>query len=330
MRLSPSSNIKIFFLNLDNECIMMTTMKNLIKSAIEKLGYSIVKIHKPMVVSDKLVKVKIGKFSILLGENHRLPVFLKHQKYYSLNLPRIAQAVFGKYSDIKIIDIGANVGDTVALVRNACTVPMLCIEGDADFFKTLVENIKQFKGVEAYRQLLGDKDRSINAQLKSDGETAELAHSGNTGGNDSLSIVKLDTFLEGHSAFKKSKLVKIDTDGYDVKIIRGAERFIKESKPVLFFEYDPMMLENNGDDGLAMFAMLNTLGYKDVLFYDNLGKLILSTEVSNTLLLRQMHEYIDKKARAPFPYYDIAVFHSEDADLASDFIKKEMKFYYGN
>ncbi len=301
------------------------------KKLLNSLGYEVRRYYPEPVGSKELVGVKVGKFSILLHKGHQLPRYLKNP-YYSTNLPRLAVFVREKYSDLRMIDIGANMGDTAALVRSEVFCPIACIEGNEEFFEVLKENTKQFKDVSLFKEIMGDEDKEIYATYKKNigsEETARISNSTVAGEQRKIKIVKLDTFLTDHPEWKHSKILKIDTDGYDLKIIRGGLDYIKNSKPIIFFEYDPVFFEEQGDNALTVFQTLKNLGYKDVALYDNQGKFILSTDLANELLLKQMHNYIDRNYRTPIPFYDMFIFHKEDEDLAQNFIEKEMKLFYG-
>ncbi len=304
-------------------------IKNKIKNIIASFGYEISRL--PMdEISDKTVSKKIGKYNLYMREDHKLPIFLKHLPYYSKNLPRLAFELKKKYNNLGMIDVGANIGDTVALVKSECDIPIYCIDGDGDFFELLEKNIKQFKDVKVYKQLLGEKKEVIKAVLTKNIETARIQHGKSGNDTTSVSIIPLDKLVEENKEIGSSKLLKIDTDGYDMKIIRGSFEYIKNTKPVIFLEYDPLFFMEQGEIGVDTLLQLEDLGYGDIVFYDNLGKLILSTNLSNHLILRQLNNYIDQSSRTPFPYYDIAIFHSEDKDIAKSFIESEMSFFYSN
>lgn len=300
--------------------------KDIIKNTFLRFNYKITKIHVEN-TSKEIVNRKIGKFSIKMMANHQLPIFMKYQKYYSTNLPRLTVEVFKKYKDLRMIDIGANIGDTVALVRSECVFPITCIDGDGEFFKILEENVKQFKDVKIIKQLLGEKNENINAELKKNIETARLQFD-SSNKNNSLNLKTLDTVITENIDLGKSKLLKIDTDGFDMKIIRGAQQYIKNTKPIIFLEYDTVFFAEHNDSGIPTLLILEEMGYDDIIFYDNLGKLIISTNLSNRLILKQMNNYINPTDRTPFPYYDIVLFHNEDRDIAKAFIENEMKYFY--
>lgn len=313
-----------------NKFSLNSKTKNFIKNIFNKFGFQISRLPYKGGDPNEMMKIKIGKYQILLNGNHQLPDYMKNP-YYSTNLPRLAMTVKEKYNNLMMIDVGANVGDTVAFVRNKSYFPIVCIEGDNDFFKILKTNLKNFKDTYAFQHILGEKNDKIKAELKKNegsSETARIYNSNLPNTTKLLEVITLDSFMKINSNFNKSKLLKIDTDGYDLKIIRGGLEYIKKTKPILFFEYDTVFLDEQNDDGISTLKTLENLGYNDLVFYDNAGKFILSTKLSNHLLIKQIHNLIDKNYRTPFPFYDIVLFHAEDSDIAKKFIDDEMKLFY--
>lgn len=301
-------------------------VKDSIKFFLKEIGFTIIKIPKKK-SSTKIVKNKIGNFYLSMREDHQLPAFIKYPSVYSKNLPRLTVDVLKKYPNFTMIDVGANIGDTVALSRSECFFPIVCIDADDDFFELLRNNIKQFEGVTCYKQLLGEKDETIKAELSKSIETARLKSSENSS-TASVQVITLDTFIDNHKEIKLPKVLKIDTDGYDMKIVRGGLNYIESVKPIIFIEYDPIFLFDQGDNGVDTLLILEGKGYEDVIFYDNVGKLIVSGKISDHLFLKQMNNYIDIKTRMPFPYYDLVIFHKDDSDIAKVFIGNEMNFFY--
>lgn len=263
------------------------------------------------VLKNKIVSSHIGDFDILTPALHPLPKHLKKSPTYSQNLPRITSLVHKKYPKLKLIDVGANIGDTVALVHSKVTCPIVCIEGDATYFKILQKNILQFKDVSAFQCLLGEKNAELSGSLSKSHGTAMM----NTDTSQKIHMKTLDSFLQDNPEFFDAKMLKVDTDGYDVKILRGAKKYIQKEKPIIFFELDRHFLEAVGDSGIDAFTELRKYGYKNILFYDNVGRFLTMTTVENTEQLTELYHYTYKK-NGSFPYYDVCVFHEEDSDLA--------------
>ncbi|OIO19912.1 MAG: hypothetical protein AUJ23_01160 [Candidatus Magasanikbacteria bacterium CG1_02_32_51] len=304
-------------------------LKKFIKTIFWSFGYRIDRVPFVKKSKDELLNSLVGKYHIFLTGDSQLPLYLRNPMY-STNLPRLVKVLNQKYQDLIMIDVGANVGDTVALTKSVCDIPIVCIEGGQDYFNILKKNIVQFKNIYAFQYFFGDKNGSIGSKLVKNNETARIINSDPRDKGTAIQVITLDNFLELNSKFKNAKILKIDTDGYDLKILRGGINYIGETKPVLFFEYDTVYFLEQKDSGIDMFKRLESLGYSDIIFYDNGGKIIISCKLGDHLLLRQLDNYIDKDFRTPFPYYDVAVFHEEDTDIADLFVKNEMMFFYNN
>ncbi len=80
---------------------------------------------------------RIGRFELTLPADHPIDRYQKTYRLYDRVLGDIAHAVAAKYPDTTAIDIGANVGDTAALLCRDQDFPVLCIEGSPHFLKYL-------------------------------------------------------------------------------------------------------------------------------------------------------------------------------------------------
>lgn len=283
---------------------------------------TLLKLKKPKELP-KEKNVKVGNYSLLSNYEHPIEDYLTQFKYYSRNLPRIAKYLESKYPRYTIIDVGANIGDTIALFRSEGVEQLIhSIEGDPVYIALLNHNLSLFKGVEVHQTFLGEESKEESIVIDNTRGTANIS----MGAGLTTTVVKLDDLVAQHN-IENIKLLKTDTDGFDFKILRGSINTISRNKPVLFFEYDADYLRQQNDDGLKIFETFKALGYNKALYYDNFGKFLLSTEISNTILLEQLYAYINRKSDCAFPYYDVCLFHQDDNDLADYCIKKEMDFY---
>jgi FkbM family methyltransferase len=186
-------------------------------------------------IYDPLIQYKIDDRTLHLPMSHALPIVMNAHPYYSRNLARIASCIQDKYPDLTIIDIGANIGDSVFMLRNSVSCPILCIEGDPRFFEILRMNTTSFENVSIEQAFVGNDEGEINKQLVIVSGTAHFE----TSTNKTTKFRKLTSILADHPKFLKAKILKIDTDGFDLSIVRGAIDFIQTAKPIIFFEYDP-------------------------------------------------------------------------------------------
>lgn len=268
----------------------------------------------------KVVTKNVGGFPLKMNADHVLPRILQKNPNYSANLPRLAARAREKHPRLAVLDVGANIGDGVALIRGKVQCPIICIEGDPFYFSLLQENLKQFAETWAYNLFLGERTEGVAGVIRKSEGTLRIAAAGAESGT--IQTTTLDAFFSRHPEYENVKLIKTDTDGYDLKILRGGMKFIERNRPVLFLEYDREYLEATGDDGLSTLKQLRGLGYEDILFYDNSGRFLVRTTLEAEDTVTDLHDYIFAK-RAPFPYYDVCLFHRDDRDVARSFADSE-------
>jgi hypothetical protein len=171
---------------------------------------------------------------------------------------------------------------------------------------------------------LGERTENLQVELDKGGWNTTLVPSENSG--QTLSLKTLDQVLsENNLNTRKLKLLKIDTEGFDTIILRGAHELIATQRPVIYFEYNRSNMDAIKEDGLTTLLSLQIAGYKKVVFFDNRGRYMLTTSLDQTELIRQLHYYADEND-SEIAYYDVCLFHSDDADLEYAFIKGEITF----
>lgn len=279
---------------------------------------------RPIVVRfiDPIIKVRIGRRKIFFPLSHNFPLFTKLFPNYAQNVGRLGRIVLEKYPRLKLIDVGANVGDTVAVLRKYANFPILCVEGNPIYFKLLKRNVAGFKKVDSIQAYLGIDNKTIKAKIVGIGGTARISSGLQT---SDIKTRRLEKILEIKKNFADSKFLKIDTDGYDTLIIKGALSWLKRIKPIIFFEYSPDLLSNNNEEGTDTFRLLRSINYKQAIFYNNFGEYLLSTQLDNEELIEDITTYLSGKGEKE--HCDVCVFHSEDSDVFKRAKKKERKYF---
>lgn len=294
----------------------------LVNKMLSPVGVEI--IRRPRRQISGLVPVQIGNHQILMQENNTLWVRYSRDPEYTGELGRLAKCVFQTYPEGIVIDVGANVGDTAAIVRTAVDVPIVCVEGDPAVFSLLKRNIASMKNVSAHRCFLGEKTETIEATIGKDGWDSTIIPAGEgMVGVESVPLVTLDEFATGLLLRKKCKLLKVDVEGFDLKVLRGATSLLKEDKPVILFEWNHENLEEIGETGLDVFSYLQSLGYQDLLLFDGGGYFMLPGEVSHSQLLQDLYDYARSLSPKALFYYDICAFHKNDSAIAQRFLAAE-------
>lgn len=269
--------------------------------------------HDPDVVYD------VGEHPLTIPFSHELPRIWSVLPDYSFNLARLAALCSEAHSDATMIDVGGNIGDSVAIVRTASQIPVLTVEGDSNYLRYLEKNVSGYDDVEIEPSFVGREDANRSLRLVAEKGTAHLEPA--EAGSSTVAIRSLETIVAAHPRFESARLLKIDTDGYDQEIIMGSRGFLQSAKPCIFLEYDPYFLEMHGDDGLSLFPFLGSIGYSDMVIWDNAGALLLSAKMADTLLIEQLHYYYS--GRGSKTYMDIACFHADDHELFEAVLAEE-------
>jgi len=261
-------------------------------------------------------------FNISLPHNHALPSIRKIYPLYSSNIARIAKSIFIKYPDMTIIDIGANIGDSVAIMRSLCQSPILCIEGCNEYIPFLKINSSQFNNIEIDENYIGDPNLASSYNVIVEKGSAHII---NNSDNALINICSFNQILQRHPAFQNAKFWKIDTDGYDTSIIKQGLAEIKGSYPIIHFEYDPYFLDLSGNMNLDIFHVLRSYRYHYALFYENTGDFFAMIDICNETLLEDLHQA--QCGRKSERYWDICVFPEEDTDICISLRKSEISLF---
>src|SRR5574343_607656 len=133
-------------------------MSHLHKSLLEgnDLKSRILKAIRSLVLSvyDPIVTVTLDKTPISLPLSHNLPLIKAEHKKYDTALPRVVNH-FARRSDYHIVDVGANVGDTVISIidgyKGIHDLRFTCVEGDDEFFDLLKYNTLRLSRISLHK-----------------------------------------------------------------------------------------------------------------------------------------------------------------------------------
>jgi FkbM family methyltransferase len=259
-------------------------------------------------VSDPAVDCSLGAYNLRLPLSHELPFYRRTFPDYACNLGRVSFYARQKYPNLIMIDVGANIGDSVAIVHQYSDHPVLCLEGEPRFFRLLKENTRNLPGVEIEQTFIGAPGDHVANVDACHGNAQVLL--GPTPGP--ASICTLSEALARHPRFAAAKLLKIDAEGFDCRIIAAETELLNGNRPILFFEYYPKCSELVGQKAFPVFATLCSLGYSLILIYQNLGRYFMSLTLDQPDTIEDLHHYISDLEG----YCDVVAFHREDVDVA--------------
>ena len=269
--------------------------------------------------NDKVLK--IGRFELVFPADHKLDVYQQTYKLYDQILGQVARLVGAKYPDATAIDVGANIGDSAALICRHRDMPVLCIEGHPRYAAYLRNNLARLPaGIEIAECLLGPAPGMVpRGSLIEGGGTATLKRSAATAGvGEELPVRLLSDVLHDHPQFAKPRLIKLDTDGADFEILISSMDVIGESRPVLYFEYSLAERQDTLKTSIAAISRLAAAGYNIFLVYDNFGNLmqVVSGDAANRFM--DLNRYVMSQLLfgPSIHYLDVCAFAAGDEDLA--------------
>jgi len=202
-----------------------------------------------------------------------------------------------------VIDVGANIGDGVALLRGeGVNAPVLAIEGAGVWFDLLKQNTKSLSSVWLENVFLGTGEAEQPVALYVHDGTSQLVKS-----ERGVDITTLDQVMQRHSEHPVA-LLKTDTDGFDLKVLKGARKLLSLQQPVVFAEVDEGLMSEQGDKAEDLVRYFLDCGYLWVAIWDNLGRWMGHRELKRGIS--------DLVARCPggpkMPYLDVALFAERD------------------
>lgn len=211
---------------------------------------------------------------------------------------------------LSVIDVGANIGETVAVVEemnpNKCI--FLCIEPQHQLAEFCRRNYATNQRVLVEEAFVGEQ-RDGTVVLEDDGRANPA-----TKFCSNLSGQKLRTLDDVVSDFVEKHgvdLIKTDTEGFDLTILRSARSILQTHSPALYFEWYPDILWNIGERPEDIFQFLRQFGYRYWLFFTARGELHCEltepTERALTVLANVA------RGRSEIAYFD--VFSSTDESV---------------
>src|SRR3990167_5170746 len=167
-----------------------------------------------------------------------------------------------------VVDIGAHIGLVTLPMSTvvADNAQVLAFEPAIENFKYLKKHVtlNKLKNVTLHQYLIGD----IN------NEKVVFYERNDASGMNALIIKKnknkyiqtqksqktLDSFFENSSL--KPELIKIDVEGAEIKVLKGAIRTLKKCKPIIFLSIHPTEIELLGNSISELSDIINEIGYR--------------------------------------------------------------------
>jgi FkbM family methyltransferase len=257
---------------------------------------------------------KLHGFAVELNEGNIYPAIMKANPMFNAPLVQLVHSL-GKHLQrpLNFIDVGAACGDTVLLLEQRCAGVVggyVCIEGDAEFGGFLRRNMAQFKKVRVIESMLAGAKTEVPELVKH--------HKGSAGcfGEKKVQARPLDDIM-ADEAFKPD-LLKIDVDGFDGEVIRGATHLLRRDQPAVIFEWHPKLYADAGQDYKTPFQILAECGYGPFAWFDNCGEFSHFSSTADFNIISPLRDFLLAVNVRRDQHFDVMAFPAQGCpDLVS-------------
>lgn len=200
------------------------------------------------------MKILTNGVAVIDGDTH---ISAWVQEHNTLAIAETMLTPFKKYipDGGTVIDVGASIGDhTITYAQWVGKDGMVAaFEPNPKAYACLQHNTKDLPQVLPIKSGLSDVDGKA--------VLIELDNSGATYLTCGKSKIKVPVTTLDSYEFKEVDFIKIDVEGYEVKVLEGSRKTIEESRPVLLVEVNRGALERAGTSAERLFEVLAELNY---------------------------------------------------------------------
>lgn len=226
-------------------------------------------LHHMLRKDNYLIRRQGVSYAVDLSEGIDLSLFLfgNFQNYITHN------KAFSVPENGVIFDIGANIGGmTFRFAQLTPSGHVFAFEPTDYAFHKLKHNIalnpELAQRITPLQVFVSDQTRTHHhirayASWKVDGSVVQKhpLHGGTIKAADSIPAISVDDFCLEH-AITQVDLIKIDTDGHEFNVLKGAREALAEHLPVVIFEMGLYVLKEQNVTFAQYFEYLSAFGYK--------------------------------------------------------------------
>lgn len=261
----------------------------------------------------RAVERRVQGVRLVMPRSHRLSEYAARYPRYGQNLVDLAGLLGDHTQELSVVDVGANIGDSALQVLRRTDARILCVEGDPYWAAYIRRNVANEDRIEIEEALVATHATTASTSPTRVGGTTRFGDGNASTSQPPSSLIMADDLRDRHSRFDHADLIKSDTDGYDVALIPALAQAWRDSRPVLFFEYDPELTATAGlENPSRVWEELAQLGYGTVGIWDNFGNALGLGDVRS---MSDWTQRLRKDTQAKrYHYWDVAVAHADDTE----------------
>ena len=207
---------------------------------------------------------------------------------------------------VVMIDVGAAIGDTLMLIEERCPSMVarhFCVEAAPIFLELLKRNTADLPNVTVIPCLLAAEEKEIPSLVHTHQSTAAAVGEGRS---KALPLDRLPE-LQGQVI----DVLKVDVDGYDGEVLAGAKQTLERDKPLVIFEWHPVLWHRAEKDLFTVFSDLRAAGYDRLLWFHNHGEFshFSANTEADLEQFRLMARYVEQENADGDPHFDVVALH---------------------
>ena len=193
-----------------------------------------------------------------------------------------------------VCEVGSNIGASLLEILAAKPRARIRSFEPSDRFRAFLKynlQIAGFTDVTVSSDMLGrERGRGFIHTDATSGSIREMPHL------TIHQVAQITTLDEVFREVDAVSFIKTDTDGHDMEVLRGGQEILRRDRPVLFFEFCPMLMCSEPAVDLGW---LQTLDYTRFVCLNNFGDLVgVTTEVEQVIQWARENWYCDVLACA--------------------------------
>jgi FkbM family methyltransferase len=152
-----------------------------------------------------------------------------------------------------VVDVGAFIGDHTIAYENAVgkSGVVMAFEPNPDAFACLKRNCHH-----AIKFNIGLSDHHHDGSMTTHENAGKCRVSADIEGTSLARLAPLDQWN-----LVRLNFLKIDVEGFEIRVLRGAEKTIRRHKPIMWIEVNKSALNDQGTSPSELLAWIHHLGY---------------------------------------------------------------------
>lgn len=193
--------------------------------------------------------------------------YIGHYIYYGFKDPSLDALFALCKNDFFVLDIGTNIG--YSLLKMASLAPfgqLVGFEPDPQNYFRCSNNIllnPTLHNLRVFNFGLGDSVMHAEIEVRTPGNRGANRVAPVSGKSDLVMITRLDTIFSELN-WQKLDLVKLDVEGYELKVLKGAESTLRKFYPILFVEINDQNLIYQSNSAHELILFLFDIGYTNI------------------------------------------------------------------